>query len=238
MSVSLVTLTWNRKDIVEDASATLRNGGYPIDSLIWVDNGSDDGTETLWEKYGADVVVHFPVNQGCAKGFNAGFRSATTEWVAAPGCDMLFPDGWLDRVMQYAETFPYVDVWGTLFNLAPEHFNMIVAQRRLAPDTHGVREIKIDGMLDDVEYMSYVPAIIIGPMVCRKSVFDKIGYLPEDGLLYGYEDVRWAKSVRDAGIQTGLVLDIIPEHLGERDIVDYPEYYAWKQKQVADAILR
>lgn len=224
-TVSLVTLTYNRRETMQEALQTLCVAGYPILETIWVDNGSIDGTADLATDYMSGkpgACVLFRDNKGCAKGFNAGFRIARGDWVAAPGCDMLFPDGWLAEMMQYVEAFPDVDIWSTLFDLAPDHYAAIVEERRLGPDVSNGNLI-------------YTPALCIGPMLIRRSLFDEIGYLPEDGGLYGYEDVNFARLCHKQGKKTGIIQSIIPRHLGEQDVVRYPDYFAWKAEQVAQA---
>lgn len=224
-TVSLVTLTYNRRETMRDALQTLCVAGYPIAETIWVDNGSTDGTvdlATYFMHNRPGTCILFHDNQGCAKGFNAAFRIAQSEWVAVPGSDMLFPENWLAEMMQYVEAFPDVDLWSTLFNLAPEHYAAIVEERRLGADVS-------NGTL------TYTPALCIGPMLIRRSLFGEIGYLPEDGSLYGYEDVNFARRCKKHGKKTGLIQSIIPKHLGEQDVTRYPDYFAWKAEQVAQA---
>jgi GT2 family glycosyltransferase len=223
-TVSYVTLTWNRWDIVNMALPTVSNGGYPIHEVIWVDNGSTDGLGNLKNMQSTvpETVIKLSRNRGCAVGYNSGFRLASSDWIAVPGCDMLMPEGWLAHIIEYVDSFPNVSVWSTLFDMTPDHYDLICRERRTGPDvTNGV--------------LTYEPAICIGPMLIKRSIFDAAGYLPEDGGLYGWEDVRWDQRVRDQGFKTGLITDIVPKHLADSET---PEYREWKDEQVKASTLR
>jgi GT2 family glycosyltransferase len=77
--VSVIVVTWNKKDYVLQLLASLGNLTYPrecIDILV-VDNASGDGTlEAIIEEFPEVRVIRNPENLGGTGGFNTGLRSA------------------------------------------------------------------------------------------------------------------------------------------------------------------
>lgn len=224
-TVSLLMLTHNKKKTIELASLpTIEFAGYPINELIWVDNGSTEENWRLLEIIKPDIFIFRKENLGVAKGTNLGLEVATSSWVVCPGSDMLMPRGWLQRMMEYTREFPEFSVFSTLFNLAPDHYNKILKERRLGDDI-----VRAE--------LTLTPGICIGPMIVKKEVYDKVGYLREDIGMYGYEDVLWDEAMRKAKFKGGIIQEIVPIHMTE---YEDEAYLKWKAEEVkkAEAVLR
>jgi rhamnopyranosyl-N-acetylglucosaminyl-diphospho-decaprenol beta-1,3/1,4-galactofuranosyltransferase len=72
--VTAVVVTWNRRELLAETLSALRSQSRPPDSVVVVDNASDDGTaDMLAEQDGLDVVT-LPANTGGAGGFSAGLQ--------------------------------------------------------------------------------------------------------------------------------------------------------------------
>ena len=82
LSVAVIAVTWNRKQDLLNAIASLKQQTYPVDQIIVADNGSSDGTvETLRETHPEVLVVELDENLGACRGRNAATRRATTDLV-------------------------------------------------------------------------------------------------------------------------------------------------------------
>jgi len=101
VSISIVLLTFNRKEIVDKVVRdNIKKAGYEIKEIIWVDNGSSDGVDLSDI---ADVSIRHKKNTGVGKGYNTGFRLATGDVVVVPGTDMYLPEGWLKNFTNFGE---------------------------------------------------------------------------------------------------------------------------------------
>ncbi len=77
--VIAVVVTWNRRGLLEESLAALRDQTHPLSQIVVVDNDSTDGTsELLDESYQHLDVVHLTENTGGAGGFAVGIERALT----------------------------------------------------------------------------------------------------------------------------------------------------------------
>src|SRR3990170_4629146 len=89
--VSVVILTWNRKDDLLETVAELKESTYAPIEIIVVDNGSNDGTqEEINEKFSEVNFIRLEKNVGIA-GYNIGMKKARGEYVVLLDSDS-FPD--------------------------------------------------------------------------------------------------------------------------------------------------
>lgn len=71
--VSIVAVTWNRRDCIDTLLSSLQRLDYPNFEIIVVDNASCDGTvEMLRDNYPETVVIANKENLGGSGGFNCG----------------------------------------------------------------------------------------------------------------------------------------------------------------------
>src|SRR3989304_9168303 len=89
--VSVVILTWNRKDDLIEVIAELKESTYAPIEVVVVDNGSNDGTqEAINEKFPQVNFIRLEKNVGIA-GYNIGMKKARGEYVVLLDSDS-FPD--------------------------------------------------------------------------------------------------------------------------------------------------
>lgn len=103
LSVSLVMLSWNRREWTAKAVDSVLANTSDLKELIVVDNASTDGSwEWLLERAAEDarlVPVKNRTNYGFAGGMNAGLRRAHGEIVGVLNNDVLVPPGWMPRML-------------------------------------------------------------------------------------------------------------------------------------------
>jgi len=81
--VSVVILSWNRKDDLALSLATVEEVSYPQLEIIVVDNASTDGTAEMVEnKYPKVKLILLPRNIG-VEGFNVGYLNARGKYILA-----------------------------------------------------------------------------------------------------------------------------------------------------------
>jgi len=200
----------------------LKNAGYPIGELVWVDNGSTDGVREVMKKFGPAVSVLHDRNLGVAKGYNRAFALATGDWIVLTGCDMLMPDKWLEKMVEYTEAIPTTDV------VAMFSVPFAACTERLI------------GEMNMCSAGNWQKAIPMGRRMMRRSVLSRAGYLREDFGLYGWEDVEWARRCVAKGLNCYAIPGMVAEHLGTEGVKmfdgkgDSKDYHAFKQEQVKD----
>lgn len=83
--VSILIPTYNRADKISKALDSVINQTYTDFEFVIVNNGSTDHTAEVLKKYESDPrvrIITIPVNEGYAKGYNAGFDQLRGEWFA------------------------------------------------------------------------------------------------------------------------------------------------------------
>jgi GT2 family glycosyltransferase len=102
--VTAVVVTYNRLNLLQQCIESLRNQTYPIERILVVNNGSNDGTSE-WLDNQQDLCVVHQENIGGAGGFYRGFSEAlkqNTDWVWAMDDDCIPQSNALEALIQYA----------------------------------------------------------------------------------------------------------------------------------------
>ncbi len=98
MTLSVVVVTWNRRDELLALLGDLSHQSEPADEIILVDNGSEDGTvEAVAARFPAAETVRLPVNTGLSNGRNVGIARARSDLVVVLDNDIRVLDGDLFR---------------------------------------------------------------------------------------------------------------------------------------------
>jgi len=95
--VSVVVPTWNRKERLEEAIASILAQTYEDYEIVVVDDGSTDGTREWIERHPNPRLVYLrQENRGSSSARNAGIRAARGELIAFLDSD----DLWLPRKLE------------------------------------------------------------------------------------------------------------------------------------------
>lgn len=114
--ISILSMAFNQRQYTEILLASLSRAecaDHPY-QLIFIDNGSTDGTQELVRQYPLADNPHFrgliwhafPENRGVAAAINQGFRLAQTPYVLQADNDVVFGPGSLSRLMAWADQHP------------------------------------------------------------------------------------------------------------------------------------
>jgi len=87
----------NRADLLATLLSTIARQTVPFTETIVVDNASTDGADDLARAQGCRVI-RMHENAGFARAVNAGWKAASTEWVAILNSDVELDDRWLERL--------------------------------------------------------------------------------------------------------------------------------------------
>lgn len=92
-TISIIIPALNEREAIQKTIEALPKGelgrmGYEVQILV-VDNGSDDGTEAVARRAGAEVV--FEPKRGYGSAFKTGFAHATGDIIATADADLTYP---------------------------------------------------------------------------------------------------------------------------------------------------
>lgn len=107
--VSIVIVTYNRREVISDCLASVLKMNYPNFEVILVDNGSKDGTvEAIRERFPVVRVVASKINLGLNGGKNLGQNQARGEYVLFLDSDTIVDENLLAELVRVAESDPRV----------------------------------------------------------------------------------------------------------------------------------
>jgi len=112
MMFSIIIITRNRAGIIANVLGTIKSLQFPAGQfeLIVVDNGSNDGTQTVVRNEMAAKGINWMLVEegvpGMCRARNAGIARATGTWVAFLDDDALVNPDWLDAYSNAIDRYP------------------------------------------------------------------------------------------------------------------------------------
>lgn len=234
--IGIVICNYNKKN---DALACIRSileSKFQDYDIYVVDNASTDGSaEAIRNAYGEQVTLL--VNQenlGGSGGFNTGLRAAFQKGYPYLMC--VDNDALLDE-----------NAVGNLLAFLQEHPETGIAAAKIyhreAPDyvQQFGQKIDFENFCTDVTYLNayedgsmpeyvYTDAVAACALMIRRSVIEKIGFMPEENFLY-WDDTEWCYLCNRAGWKVASVGNAIALHaMGAKKELEntFPTYYAWR----------
>lgn len=175
MKVSIVTISYNQAQFLEQAIVSVLEQDHPDIEYIVVDPGSTDGSRDIIERYRDRISrIIFEPDNGAADGLNKGFTQATGEIFFFLNSDDLLLPGAVSRAAAYFAARPQTDI-------LMGHTVIIDAQGRT------VRRAYTDKF--DARLFAYS-----GGIICQQGVFfraglfaDAEGFNPENSVAWDAE---------------------------------------------------
>lgn len=231
--VSIIVLTFNALEHTRRCVASLLEHTDARHELIFVDNGSTDGTVTWLGELvrcqpRAQVILN-GANLGFAAGNNVGLAAARGDFMLLLNSDTVVTPGWLDRLLWPALADPRVGLVGPVTN-------NITGVQKLAEV--GYQPRTLDGLnafaaRHATEHAGQAaPALwIVGfCLLIRRETVERLGGLDE---IYGqgnYEDVDYCLRAFLAGFRAVIAQDCYIHHAGSASFdaagVDYSRQIA------------
>ena len=213
--VVLVMPTWNALAYTQACVAALRAvTDHPAWRLVFVDNGSTDGTvEWLREVDGASVVAN-PRNLGFSKACNQGIAEAgPDEDVVLLNNDVEVLDrDWLTALQRVAYDSPRVGVVGCRLVDGKgliSHLGSYMPPLALFGQQMGGQELDVN----QARRNRPVESVVFAQAYLTRACIDEIGGLDEDFFSY-FEDADYCVRARKAGFEVVFAGEVTSVHHG------------------------
>jgi GT2 family glycosyltransferase len=216
-SVSRVTVvipTWNGRELLDAALASLREQRFRDFEVVVVDNGSTDGTvEHLREAEPEVEVLALPENHGFAGAVNAGIGRAHGDYVALLNNDMELDPGWLAELVAALDADPRAGSAASKLRMLREPGVLDGAGDIVT--WYGATWRRGHGEPDRGQYDE--PGIVASPCagaaLYRRRALDEVGGFDERFFAY-LEDADWGLRAQLAGWPCLWVPAAVAYHLG------------------------
>ncbi len=216
--VSVIVLGWNGRKYVDACLTSLKGQSYeePYE-IIFVDNGSSDGTADVAAKHDGVRVERLDKNYGFCLGNNKGFERSAGEMVVFLNQDVVVHVDWLRELVAAVESSPTIKAahaniiqpWNPEFAAAKTEGPVDAAYSPELSRLGFIKYIEVSPkqQVHDTLFLSGASAII------KRDVVDEIGgYVFDPGMfLYG-EDMDLGLRIRGAGYRTVIATRSVVYH--------------------------
>jgi GT2 family glycosyltransferase len=200
MKASVIVLSWNGMEYLEDCLDALLAQEYADFEVIVVDNGSTDGSaDFVAERYPQVRLIRNERNLGFAAGNNIGMRAATGDVLVLLNQDTEVHPGWLAALVETASD-PHIGLVGCKL-LYPDgtiqHAGGRILDARGSARHIGLGEADA-GQYDAVRDVDFVTG---AALALTRATLTRIGPLDEGFTPAYYEDTDWCYRARAAGLR-------------------------------------
>lgn len=250
MDLSIITVTWNSKKLIEEQIESVKKGCNSIAfEEIIVDNASNDKTAELVEtKFPYVKLVKNIENKGFSFANNQGALIAQGDYFLLLNPDMRVQDGSLDKIVEWMRS--HSDVGLASCKLVDENGNLNEeAQPRRFPGflDQSALLLKIPHFFPavlnrylfkdfDVNKEQEVDSVRGSFMIMRREVYEKLGWVFDPRYFIWFDDVDICREVKKLGykvIHTPVIscVDYVGQSFKQRTTL-------WKQKQFTKSMLQ
>ncbi|WP_338835698.1 glycosyltransferase [Neomoorella thermoacetica] len=193
--------------------------------LILVDDGSDIATRLFLEEYARTIkatLIRNEVARGYTCAANQGLRYSSADYVVLLNSDTVVTPGWLDRMIECADSDVRIGIVGPLSNCASWQSvpkiedNGDWAQNPL-PENLSVIDMGELVAKYSARLYPRIPFLNGFCLLIKRQVIDKIGYFDETAFKEGYgEENDYCLRTQKAGFQLAIADDVFIYHAQSR----------------------
>lgn len=210
---SLVIVTHNQVAYTRECVANVRLRTDEPYELIFVDNGSTDGTVEYLRSLPSATVIANPHNRGFPAAANQGLAVARGQQVLLLNNDTVVTTGWLRRLLRALYSDPRIGLVGPSSNWVSGGQQVAV---RYAADLVGLDGFAWDwgkaqdGVQEDTD------RLVGFCLLVRRDLLDTVGMLDERFGIGCYEDDDYCVRALRAGFRAVIARDSFVHHYGHR----------------------
>ncbi len=166
--VSVIIPVYNCEEFIEEALHSIFAQTFPINEIIVMDDGSDDGTAAILKKYAGRIKYYYQKNRGLAAARNAGIQVSSSSYLAFLDADDFYHPEKIAIQKAFLDDHPEIDMVFSDF----EYFGGTLLRRPI-PDSF--KKGKGSVFLDLFRYN----CIAIPTVLIRRKCFEEIGLFDE-----------------------------------------------------------
>jgi GT2 family glycosyltransferase len=204
-------LDWNRMCL----DAIDHRTDWPRVEIVFVDNGSTDGTrqwllEEAARRGPALRVIPFAENRGFAPAVNAGAAAARGELLCILNNDTLVTRGWLGALVRHLERDPKLGMVGSSTNEIANAAKVDVGYRNLADLDDWARSfVRLnEGRLEPIAMLAMFCVLL------PRRVWNAVGPLDERFTVGMFEDDDYSRRIQEQGLHLAVARDSFVHHFG------------------------
>ncbi len=198
MSYTVVIPVLNQLHYTRQCVESLLDHGVDPSALLIIDNGSSDDTPA-WLASRPDLrSVRNAVNLGCGGAWTQGALLTERDWVVLLNNDIICGDNFIQAQIDAAERHGLSVVSPSLIEFDLDYDLEAYTPEFLAKMSGTLRRGWFHGVCFSV----------------RREVFQQIGFLDTDRLLFGREDAEFLARCKRHGLAVGTVGDALMHHFG------------------------
>ncbi len=201
----------NTKECLKSLSETLSEKI----KLVIIDNASTDGTakflESVNDKYFDIQIITNQTNLGFPKAVNQGLCLAESDYAVVANNDIVFSSGWLEKMINTAESETAIGIVGTLSNLANGEQKDSSAKYKSVNEMNKHSE-KI--ARDNKTRYSETNRVDFICTLIKKNLLENIGGLDDLFSPGNYDDDDYCLRAKIAGYKIVIAMDVFIHHYG------------------------
>ena len=209
---SLVIVTHNELAYTRLCVESIRLRTDEPYELIFVDNGSSDGTPDYLRSLEGVTVIANKDNRGFPAAANQGIRAATGRQVLLLNNDTLVTTGWLGRMLRVLHSDPSIGLVGPGSNSVSGEQQVAVSYEALE-DLDG---FAWDWGKDHAGARADTDRLVGFCLLIRREALDTVGLLDERFGIGCFDDDDYCLRVRRAGFRAVIAGDALVHHFGGR----------------------
>ena len=214
---SIIVLGWNGREYVDPCLDSLRDQdfGRPYE-ILFVDNGSTDGTPDTAAKHTGVTLHRLDRNYGYCLGNNMGLQHARGRYIVFLNQDVVAHRSWLRELVAALEWQP--GVAAAHANIIQPWYPEFAALERTAPVAAAYtadlsplgfvhyRRVPVTQTVVDTLFLHGVSIIV------RRDLIDELGYAFDPDMFAYAEDMDLGLRVRSAGYRTVVATRAVVYH--------------------------
>jgi GT2 family glycosyltransferase len=225
---SVIVPTCNALDYTRLCVESLLTHTDPRHELIFVDNGSTDGTPEYLQGLARDHkrvrVILNGDNLGFAAGCNLGLAAAHGRHLVLLNSDTVVTTGWLENLVNAAERHPRAGLVGSVTNniSGMQKLESVAYDQENLSGLGDFAAAEIAAHADETERTMRLTAMCL---LIKRELLARIGGLDEIFGMGNYEDNDYCLRAHLAGYECLIARDVFVHHFGSRSFaaagVDY-----------------
>ncbi|MHB9099690.1 MAG: glycosyltransferase, partial [Syntrophales bacterium] len=217
---SIIILTCNQLEYTKKCVKSLRKHMPEPHEIIFVDNGSTDGTvkwlKALTKENKDYKLIENKLNLGFAKGCNQGIEASRGEYILLLNNDVVVAEGWLSGMLDCLKTAPDAGIIGPMTN------NISGVQQVVSDEYRSVEYLdKYAGQFREKHRHRRIPLrrIVGFCMLFTRALAQQIGLLDESFGTGNFEDDDFCLRAALAGHRNYIAGDVFIHHYGSRSFI-------------------